>query len=200
MKNEKEKSFDGEWYDPNGDAELITERELAMNLCHQINLLPMNSPEREPLLAKLFSNKKPNAIIMNPIWADYGLYSTIGEGSFINRNAYLMDGGKITIGNHCFIGPNCDMYTANHAFDPIERRTGLEVALPILIEDDVWIGGDVTITPGVTIGKGSIIGAKSLVNKDIPANVIAVGNPCRVLRVLTEADKLSVKKSLITTD
>ena len=97
----------------------------------------MNSPEREPLLAKLFTDKKPNAIIMNPIWADYGRYSTIGEGSFINRSAYLMDGGKITIGNHCFIGPNCDMYTVNHAFDPIERRTGLEVALPILIEDDV---------------------------------------------------------------
>lgn len=191
MKTEKEKSFAGEWYDPNGDTELIAERETAMDLCHKINLLPMNSDERESLLAKLFPNKAKNTIIMNPIWADYGLYSTIGEGSFINRNAYLMDGGKITIGKYCFIGPNCGMYTANHAFDPIERRTGLEVALPIVIEDDVWIGGDVTIAPGVTIGKGSIIGAKSLVNKDIPANVIAVGHPCRVLREITEADRVS---------
>ncbi|WP_125767424.1 sugar O-acetyltransferase [Lapidilactobacillus wuchangensis] len=189
--NEKEKSFAGKWYDPNGDSELIAERDQAMALCHQLNLLPMNSPERPKLLAKLFPKKAANVIIMEPVWADYGIYSTIGEDSFINRNAYLMDGGKITIGKHCLIGPNCSMYTANHAFDPIERRTGLEVALPIVIEDDVWIGGDVTITPGVTIGQGSIIGAKSLVNKDIPANVIAAGNPCRVIREITDKDKIS---------
>lgn len=189
--NEKEKSFLGKWYDPNGDSELITERDQAMELCHQINLLPMNSSERNQLLDMLFPEKEVSATIMSPVWTDYGIYSTIGEGSFINRNAYLMDGGKISIGKHCFIGPNCGMYTANHAFDPLQRRTGLEVALPIIIEDDVWIGGDVTIAPGVTIGKGSIIGAKSLVNKDIPANVIAAGNPCRVIREITEQDKIS---------
>lgn len=189
--NEKEKSFAGQWYDPNGDPELISEREQAMALCHQINLLPMNSPQRPKLLATLLPKKADDVIIMSPIWADYGIYTTIGAGSFINRNAYLMDGGKISIGKHCLIGPNCGMYTANHAFDPIQRRTGLEVALPIVIEDDVWLGGDVTITPGVTIGQGSIIGAKSLVNKDIPANVIAAGNPCHVIRKITEKDKIS---------
>lgn len=189
--NEKEKSFARKWYDPNGDSELIVERDRAMDLCHQINLLSVNSPEQERLIGLLFPEKDESAVIMNPIWADYGIYSTIGEGSFINRNAYLMDGGKISIGKYCLIGPNCGMYTANHAFDPIERRTGVEIALPIVIEDDVWIGGDVTITPGVTIGKGSIIGAKSIVNKDIPENVIAAGNPCRVVRKITEKDKIS---------
>lgn len=194
MKTEKEKSFAKEWYDPNGDDELIAERENAMTLCHEINLLPMNSPQREEKLTALFPQKKANVVIMNPVWADYGLYTKIGEGSFINRNAYLMDGGTITIGKHCFIGPNCGLYTANHAFDPLERQTGLEIALPIVLEDDVWLGGDVTITPGVTIGSGSIIGAKSLVNKDIPPNVIAVGNPCRVVRKITPEDRLSLKK------
>lgn len=192
MKTEKEKSFDGEWYDPNGDQELCKERDQAMVLCQEINMLHLKDKKRAELLAKLFPHQAENVTILNPIWADYGIYSTIGEGTFINHNAFLMDGGTITIGKHCLIGPNCGMYTGNHALDPLERRTGIETAPPIVIEDDVWVGGDVTILPGVTIGKGSVIGAKSLVNKDIPANVIAVGNPCVVLRELTEADKIGL--------
>ncbi|MBP1043588.1 sugar O-acetyltransferase [Vagococcus sp. BWB3-3] len=190
MTSEKEKSFAGEWYDPNGDSDLIAEREKAMELCQDINLLHIKNPKRDKFLTELFPRKGDNVVILNPIWADYGLYSTIGDGTFINHNAFLMDGGTITIGKNCLIGPNCGMYTATHALDPIERRTGIETALPIVIEDDVWLGGDVTILPGVTIGKGSIIGAKSLVNKDIPANVIAVGNPCKVLREITDSDKI----------
>ncbi|MGM0126297.1 maltose O-acetyltransferase [Enterococcus sp. AZ194] len=193
MRTEKEKSFAGEWYDPNGDEELCLERDKAMELCQEINSLHVKDPKREELLNELFPNKAKNVVILNPIWADYGIYSSIGEGSFINHNGFLMDGGKITIGKNCFIGPNCGMYTANHATYPSERRTGLETALPIVLEDDVWLGGDVTILPGVTIGAGSIIGAKSLVNKNIPANVIAVGNPCKVLREITEEDRLNLK-------
>lgn len=190
MTSEKEKSFAGEWYDPNGDSDLIAEREKAMELCQDINLLHIKNPKRDKFLTELFPRKGDNVVILNPIWADYGIYSTIGDGTFINHNAFLMDGGTITIGKNCLIGPNCGMYTATHALDPIERRTGIETALPIVIEDDVWLGGDVTILPGVTIGKGSIIGAKSLVNKNIPANVIAVGNPCKVLREITDSDKI----------
>ncbi len=190
MTSEKEKSFAGEWYDPNGDSDLIAEREKAMELCQDINLLHIKNQKRDKFLTELFPRKGDNVVILNPIWADYGIYSTIGDGTFINHNAFLMDGGTITIGKNCLIGPNCGMYTATHALDPIERRTGIETALPIVIEDDVWLGGNVTILPGVTIGKGSIIGAKSLVNKDIPANVIAVGNPCKVLREITDSDKI----------
>ena len=99
-----------------------------------------------------------------------------------------MDCAPITIGKHCFIGPNCGMYTAIHPIVAKERNQGLEMAKPITIKDNVWIGGDVTILPGVTIGEGSVIGAKSLVTKDIPANVIAVGNPCRIVRPITDED------------
>ena len=102
-----------------------------------------------------------------------------------------MDGAPVTIGKHCFIGPNCGMYTANHPLNVEERNQGLELAQPITVGDNVWIGADVTILPGITIGEGSVIGAKSLVNKDIPANVIAVGNPCRVVREITEEDRIS---------
>ncbi len=108
----------------------------------------------------------------------------------VNHNAYLMDGAKICIGSHCFIGPNCGMYTANHPLLASERNRGLEKASPIIIEDDVWIGADVTILPGVRIGKGSVIGAKSVVTKDIPSNVIAAGNPCQILRAITEEDSI----------
>ena len=113
------------------------------------------------------------------------------SGTFINRNIDLIDGNGITIGNHCFIGPNCGLYTAVHATVAEERNKGLEKALPIVIGDNCWLGGNVTILPGVTIGNNTIIGAGSVVTKDIPSNVVAVGNPCRVIREITEADKIA---------
>ena len=121
---------------------------------------------------------------------DYGWNISIGAGSFINCNSYLMDCARITIGEHVFIGPNCAMYTAIHPLLPKERNTELERAEPITIGDDCWLGGNVTICPGVTIGKGTVIGAGSVVTRDIPAGVVAVGNPCRPLRALTENDRM----------
>ena len=161
---EREKMEAGLWYDANFDQDLLKERKEAETLYFQFN---QTSPK------------------------DYGYNCRIGEGTFINHNAYLMDGAPVTIGKHCFIGPNCGMYTANHPLNVEERNQGLELAQPITVGDNVWIGADVTILPGVTIGEGSVIGAKSLVNKDIPANVIAVGNPCRVVREITEEDRIS---------
>ena len=128
--------------------------------------------------------------ILAPFYTDYGYNCIIGEKTFINHNAYLMDGATITIGKNCFIGPNCGMYTANHPLIAEERNKGLEKALSITIEDDVWIGADVTILSGVKIGKGSVIGAKSVITKDIPSGVIAIGNPCSVVRPITEADRI----------
>ena len=101
-----------------------------------------------------------------------------------------MDCAPIQIGSHCFIGPNCGMYTAIHPLLAGERNKGLEKAMPITIGDNVWIGADVTILPGVTIGANSVIGAKSVVTKDIPENVVALGNPCRVLREITMQDSI----------
>ena len=189
---EREKMEAGLWYDANFDQDLLKEREEAEALYFQFNQTsPKDAKKKEELLKELLPNREENVDILPPFYTDYGYNCRIGEGTFINHNAYLMDGAPVTIGKHCFIGPNCGMYTANHPLNAEERNQGLELAQPITVGDNVWIGADVTILPGITIGEGSVIGAKSLVNKDIPANVIAVGNPCRVVREITEEDRIS---------
>ena len=191
---EKEKMQKGMWYDANFDKELLAERIEADGLCYEFNHThPKEAEKRAEILDKLLPNKGENVSILAPFIADYGKNCFIGEGTFINYGAYLMDGAPITIGKSCFIGPNCGMYTATHPLLAEERNRGLEKAKPITIGDNVWLGGDVTILPGVTIGEGSVIGAKSLVNKDIPPNVVAVGNPCRVIRAITEEDRINRK-------
>lgn len=188
---EREKMEKGLWYDANYDAELLEERLQAEDLCFAFNQTrPKESERKEELLNQLLPHKGEHVTILSPFYTDYGYNCRIGEETFLNHNAYLMDGAPITIGKHCFIGPNCGMYTANHPLVAEERNQGLEQARPITIGDNVWIGADVTILPGVTIGEGSVIGAKSVVTKDIPPNVIALGNPCRVLRAITEADRV----------
>ncbi|MBR4027591.1 MAG: sugar O-acetyltransferase [Lachnospiraceae bacterium] len=191
---EREKMEQGLWYDANYDKELLEEREKAEDLCFEVNhIKPSQKTKRDELLNKLLPNKAENVTILSPFYTDYGYNCFIGEETFINHNAYLMDGAKITIGKHCFIGPNCGIYTAIHATIAEERNQGLEIAKPITIGDNVWFGGDVTVLPGVTIGENCIIGAKSVVTKDIPANTIAVGNPCRVMREITEEDRIANK-------
>lgn len=181
----------GLWYDANFDPELLELRENAEELCFRFNhTSPRNAEERENILSQLFPNRGRDTVILAPLYADYGVKTSIGDGAFINHNAYFMDGGTITIGAHCFIGPNCGIYTAKHPLLAEERNRGLEKALPIVIGNNVWLGGDVKIMPGVTIGESSVIGAGSIVTKDIPAGVIAVGNPCRVVRPITESDRI----------
>ena len=181
----------GLWYDANFDPELLELRENAEELCFRFNhTSPRNAEERENILSQLFPNRGKDTVILAPLYADYGVKTSIGDGTFINHNAYFMDGGTITIGVHCFIGPNCGIYTAKHPLLAEERNRGLEKALPIVIGNNVWLGGDVKIMPGVTIGESSVIGAGSVVTKDIPAGVIAVGNPCRVVSPITESDRI----------
>lgn len=189
---EQEKMHAKMWYDANFDKELLELRLKAEDLCFELNnLRPSDTSKRTEVLKKLFPYMEENCTILSPVHADYGFYTKIGHDTFINRNIDLIDGNGITIGNHCFIGPNCGMYTAIHATVAEERNKGLEKALPIVIGDNCWLGGDVTILPGVTIGNNTIIGAGSVVTKDIPSNVVAVGNPCRVIREITEADKIA---------
>ncbi len=166
-------------------------------MCLEFNSTkPSDKKTKEEVLKKLLPNKKEDAVILSPFYTDYGYNCIIGEKTFINHNAYLMDGAEIKIGDNCFIGPNCGMYTAAHPIFFEERNKGLEKALPINIGDNVWIGGDVTILPGASIGNNSVIGAKSLVTKDIPANVVAFGNPCRVIRKISEKDKIIMDGNL----
>lgn len=188
---ESEKMKLGLWYDANFDDELVQQRLIAEDLCFELNnTRPSKVEDRNAILNQLIPNLGNDCTILSPFITDYGCYCSIGHDTFINHNAYLMDGGGITIGLHCFIGPNCGMYTAIHPMLAEERNQGLEKALPIVIGDNCWIGADVTILPGVTIGSNTIIGAKSVVTKDIPDHVLALGNPCRVIRPITEDDSI----------
>ena len=181
---EKEKMLAGQWYNANFDAKLIEERAAVKDLCLEFNSTPLkNLRGRQELLKKILPHVDAESLeILSPFMVDYGYNIYLGAGTFLNHNCYLMDCAEIKLGKKVFVGPNCNFYTAIHPLDKIRRAEGLEIAKPIEIGDDVWIGGDVTILPGVKIGSGSIIGAKSLVTKDIPENVMAFGNPARVMK------------------
>ncbi len=191
---QKERLEKGLWYDANYDRELLALRVRAEELCFALNQTPPGEDgKRGELLTRLLPHKGESVTILSPFYTDYGDHCRIGDHTFINHNAYLMDCAPITIGKFCFIGPSCGIYTAIHPIAAEDRNLGLEKARPIVIGDNVWIGGDVTILPGVRIGSGSVIGAGSVVTKDIPENVVAAGNPCRVLRAITEQDRLSAQ-------
>ncbi len=186
---EKEKMERGLVYDANRDKELLELRLRAEDLCFSLrNTSPREKEKIREILYSLIPDLGENTTILTPFEVDYGTYCHIGKGCFINHNAYLMDGGGIWVGDNTFIGPSCGLYTASHPLLPSERNRGLEKAGPIHIASDCWLGSSVVVLPGVTIGEGAVIGAGSVVTKDIPPYVIAVGNPARVLRKITEKD------------
>lgn len=188
---EREKLEAGLWYDANYDEELCRMRTEASDLAFSFNMArPGDADRRTEILQTLLGHLGQEVEILSPLQVDYGSNISIGDWSFINHGAYLMDCAPITIGSHVFIGPNLGAYTAQHPLVADERNRGLERALPITIEDDVWIGGDVKIMPGVTIGRGCVIGAGSLVTKDIPEGMLAMGTPCRPVRPITDADRI----------
>ena len=127
--------------------------------------------------------------IVPPFYCDYGNHISVGKNVFFNYNCTLLDVGKITIGDNCMLAPGVAIYTAGHPLHPDSRNSGYEYGMDVTIGDDVWIGGSVVITPGVHIGDCCVIGAGSVVTKDIPAWSLAAGNPCRVIRKITEADR-----------
>ena len=145
--------------------------------------------ERDKLCHEFFGSFGKSTVL-SPFRCDYGENVFIGDNSFINFNVSMVDLGKIKIGNRVLIGPGTGLFTAIHPIDPEIRATGIEKGADITLEDDVWIGGNVTILPGVTIGKGSIIGAGSVVTKYIPQMSIALGNPAKVVRKITDQDKI----------
>ena len=124
-----------------------------------------------------------------PFHCDYGKNILVGENFYANYNLTILDVGKVRIGDRVLIGPNVAIYTAGHPIHPQARLSGYEYGLDITIGDDVWIGGNTVILPGVTIGSGTVVGAGSVVGRDLPDNVVAVGNPCRVVRPITDADR-----------
>ncbi|MCE8002899.1 sugar O-acetyltransferase [Billgrantia ethanolica] len=183
---EKEKMLAGELYDPR-DPQLLRERHRARLLTKAFNdTSDAQGKERKRLLSELFGAMGKGTFIEPPFHCDYGGNITLGEKVFFNFNCVILDVAEVTIGNHTMFGPGVQVYTATHPLDAEERRSGLEAAKPITIGDDVWIGGGAILCPGVTIGARSVIGAGSVVTKDIPEDVFAAGNPCRVVRPLKE--------------
>ncbi|MEH7177097.1 sugar O-acetyltransferase [Neobacillus vireti] len=191
--SEKDKMLNQEYY-ISWDKELVEERERAKDLLFEFNnFKPSKRYERNQIIQKLFHSIGENAWIESPFNCDYGYNITVGDNFYANTNCTILDCAKVTIGNNVLIGPNVSLYTPNHAVNADERKEGYERSLPINIGDNVWISGSVTIVPGVTIGDNTIIGAGSVVTKDIPANVIAAGVPCRVIRSITDGDKIGLK-------
>ena len=187
---EREKAQQGYLYDANYDKEIVEERTRCADLCYEFNLCrPSDTTKQQELLNRMLGSIKGNPVITAPFYCDYGFNITIGENFYTNHNVTILDGAKVTFGDNVFIAPNCVFSTAGHAIDSEQRAKGLEIARPITVGNNVWIGANVSVLPGVTIGSSSIIGAGSVVNKDIPEGVIATGNPCKVIRKITEEDK-----------
>ena len=187
---EKDKMLSQKLYDANHDGDLIRERTVCKDLCHEYNqLCPSRKDEQERLRKRLLGKTKGPFCVTAPFWCDYGYNIEIGENFYANHNLVILDCAKVTFGDNVFIGPNCGFYTAGHPIDAQRRNMGLEYAYPIRVGDDVWFGGGVQVMPGVTIGSGVVIGSGSVVTKDIPDHLVAAGNPCRVLRPISEADE-----------
>lgn len=169
---------------------LIEEREENAKRIYEYNNLPPERwNERSALLKKILGKTGESINIQPPFRCDYGYNIEVGENFFANYNLIVLDVGKVRIGNNVQIAPNVAIYTAGHPIHPDSRNSGYEYGIDIEIGDNVWIGGNTCIMPGVKIGNNVVIGGGSVVTKDIPDNMIAVGNPCKVIREITENDR-----------
>ncbi len=153
------------------------------------NIPPRDRAKRKELMRTIVGKIGEEFNIESPFQCDYGYNIEIGENFYSNHNLIILDVGRVKIGDNVQVAPNVSIYTAGHPVHPETRNTGYEYGIDITIGDNVWIGGSVSILPGVIIGDNAVIGAGSVVTKDIPANVIAAGNPCRVIREITEEDR-----------
>ena len=183
MPTERDKMLAGELYDP-FDPELAAARVKARDLCQALNATrEADEQERRRILVDLFGAGGDQVWMQPPFYCDYGTNIFLGTRVFFNFNCVVLDVCAVRIGDYTLFGPSVQIYTAMHPLDPVLRRTQ-EFAKPVTIGSDVWVGGAAVICPGVTIGSKAVIGAGSVVTRDIPANVFAAGNPCRVIRNL----------------
>lgn len=160
--------------------------------CFKYNQLCPNDREaQQTILQELLGKMGRETVITPPFWCDYGYNITVGDYFYSNHGMIITDGAKVTFGDNVFVAPNCCFTTAEHAIDPEMRKAGVEIAKPITVGNNVWIGAGSTILAGVEIGDNTVIGAGSVVTKSIPSNVVAVGVPCKILREINEKDKTS---------
>jgi maltose O-acetyltransferase len=201
---EFEKMIKGKIYDPS-DESIVALRKKAHTLSNRYNrIIEEDDPERRQILDELIPNNN-YVYLQGPIYFDYGINTKFGWGCYANFNFTVLDVCPITVGNNVFFGPNVSLVTPIHPFIKEERilylnernvYTDKEYAKPIVIKDNCWIAANVVVCGGVTIGEGTIIGAGSVVTRDIPSGVFAAGNPCRVIRPITEKDSIYLKKEL----
>lgn len=187
---EWEKAQAGYLYAANNDAEILAAKIKCADLCYEFNnCRPSEAARQNELLRQILGEIKGGAVITSPFYCDYGFNIIIGKNFYANYNCVILDGARVEFGDNVFIAPNCVFSTAGHPLDAAQRNQGLEIALPIKVGNNVWFGANVSVLPGVKIGDNCVIGAGSVVNRDIPQGVIAAGNPCRVIREITEKDK-----------
>ncbi len=181
---EREKMLAGEVYnclDPGLDAERQRVKEL-LRLCNQTEAVP----ERRSILEQLLGQIGQTSIIEPPFYCVYGRNIYLGDHVFLNVSCTILDCNEVRIGHHVMIGPNVQIYTAAHLLEAEPRNRGLEVAKPITIEDNVWIGGGAILLPGVRIGRSAVVGAGAVVSRDVPANTVVAGNPARVIKEIEQ--------------
>jgi maltose O-acetyltransferase len=185
LKTEKQKMIAGELYDP-CDAQLVAEWRRARDLLKRLNdSREDEQEERARIFAELIGTET-DATIQPPFFCDYGTNIALGKKVFMNFNCVILDVAPVQIGDFVLFGPSVQIYAATHPMSASIRRQGLEAGKPVVIGSDVWVGGGAIVCPGVTIGSRSVIGAGSVVTKDIPEDVFAAGNPCRVIRLLKD--------------
>lgn len=182
---EKEKMINGMLYNPT-NPRIVLDHARANRICTKYNKRTFNEINMRSRLMKKLLNTKGNFWINPPFHCDYGYNITIGKNVMLNYDCIILDVCPVIIGDFTMIGPSTHIYTACHSLNPEERKNFIEFGKPVTIGENVWIGGHCTILPGITIGKNFVIGAGSVVTKDIPENVVAVGNPCKVIRVINE--------------
>lgn len=187
---QKERMLSGELYMAEGEV-LLQDRHKNRTILHELNQTThLQIDRRQELLKDLLGKTGEKFTIQTPFYCDYGNNIYIGEKFYANFDCLILDVAEVHIGDNVMFGPRVNIFTAGHPIDAEIRNTNLEFGKPVTIGDNVWVGGNVTINPGVTIGDNVVIGSGSVVTKNIPSNTIAVGNPCRVLREITEADTL----------
>ena len=185
MRSERDKMLAGELYDPL-DPELVQARNRARDLCQDLNATrEADQGQRRQILTELFGTGGDSVWMQPPFFCDYGSNIHLGHRVFFNFNCVVLDVCRVAIGDYTLFGPAVQVYTATHPMNA-ELRRKQEFAKPITIGSDVWVGGGAVICPGVTIGSRAVIGAGSVVTRDIPDGVFAAGNPCRVVREITE--------------
>ncbi|GMC01249.1 sugar O-acetyltransferase [Enterococcus thailandicus] len=188
----------GKMYNDLADTLIQTRQTTMRALLTYNNLYGTDEPARKKILSDLLGSVGESAFFELGFRCEFGKHIHIGERFYSNFDCILLDGAEIRIGDDVLFGPRVGIFTTNHAIDPEERAAGACYAKPVSIGNKVWLGANVTVNQGVTIGENTIIGSGSVVTKDILANVIAVGNPCRILRTITEADKTDYFSTLMT--